>query len=191
MSHPTAPAEIGADEFAERRNRAPREAAAQLGFDCLLVCARAAAVRLDRYADVMYLTNHYSAFPFIPDLEGKLDRPGRISFVIVPAAGDALLLTDIHCGPEVAMPKDQIVVSGLMLEAVADALRQRGFRAGEDRTGRQRHPLGRDVREDPGGAARGELGARRPRFWPSCGRSRRRAKSGACARAAKDRLAHH
>jgi Xaa-Pro aminopeptidase len=124
MSHVMSPAEIGADEFATRRARVAT-AAGREGLDCLLVCARGGGA-LDRYADVMYLTNHYSAFPFIPDLEGKWTGRAH-SFVIVPASGDPLLLTDMPCGPEVAIPREQVVVSGLMLEAVGEALRQRGL----------------------------------------------------------------
>src|SRR5271166_2812291 len=62
------PTVIAIDEFALRRARAAAAARRQ-GLDCLLVCGRGGGA-LDRYADVMYLTNHYSAFPFIPDLAG-------------------------------------------------------------------------------------------------------------------------
>jgi Xaa-Pro aminopeptidase len=118
-------AEIAASEFAERRTRAAEEARS-IGLDALLVCARGGGA-LDRYADVMYLANHYSAFPFIPDLEGKWTGRAH-SFVILPASGDALLLTDM---PAVAgqsgLRPEQIVVSGLVIEALIESLRNTGL----------------------------------------------------------------
>jgi Xaa-Pro aminopeptidase len=74
----------------------------------------------------MYLTNFYSAFPFIPDLEGSWTGRSH-SFVILPAIGDPVLIADMPCGVEVAMPKSQIVFSALMLEAVGETIRKLGF----------------------------------------------------------------
>ena len=65
----------------------------------------------------MYLTNHYSSFPFIPDVEGKWTGRAH-SFLVLPASGDPVLVTDVPVGEEVAMPKDQIVVSDLTIEVM-------------------------------------------------------------------------
>ena len=63
-------------EYAQRRERL-RALAAERGLDGLLVVSRGAN-GADWGADIVYLTNHYSAFPQIPD------RPGRWSGVASP-----------------------------------------------------------------------------------------------------------
>ena len=73
VAKPTVPAE----EFAERRRRAAAAARAR-GLAGLLVCSRGGGT-LDRYADVLYLKNFYTHFPFIPDFEGTWSEIGRAS----------------------------------------------------------------------------------------------------------------
>ncbi len=54
---------IGADEFRERQARA-RRAVADGGFDAAVVYSRGGAC-VDQYADVLYLTGHYSQQPYV------------------------------------------------------------------------------------------------------------------------------
>ena len=84
--------DIPATEFAERRERL-LEAAREKGLDGLLICSRGGGA-LDRYGDIMYLTNHYSPFPYIPDLPNAWSGRAH-SFLVLPASGDATLIVDI------------------------------------------------------------------------------------------------
>ncbi len=113
--------EIPADEFAARRTKAVARAR-ELGLDGLLVCARGGGA-LDRYADLMYLTNHYSPFPFIPDLDGSWTGRAH-SFLVLPVDADPTLVIDVPYVTEVAMPESQIIVADLVIEAVCDVLRK-------------------------------------------------------------------
>ena len=124
MTLGTAKTAIPAAEFLARRARAV-EGARRASLDALLVCARGGGA-LDRYADVMYLTNHYSSFPFIPDLQGKWSGRGH-SFVVLSASGDALLLTDMPIAGEAGLRQDQIATSGLVIEALIESLRKKGL----------------------------------------------------------------
>lgn len=124
MSQVAAKAPIQPEEFAGRRIAAAK-AARQAGLDGLLVCSRGGGT-LDRYADVMYLTNHYSSFPFIPDVEGKWTGRAH-SFLVLPVMGEPVLVTDVPVSEEVAMPKAQVVVSDLAIEATIEALRAAGL----------------------------------------------------------------
>ena len=75
---PVSPAcDISAAEFAERRRRAAAKAKAA-GHLGLLVCGRGGGA-VDRYGDITYLSNHYSSFPYIPDVEGKWTGRARFS----------------------------------------------------------------------------------------------------------------
>jgi len=124
MSQVAAKAPIPPEEFAGRRAAATK-AARQAGLDGLLVCSRGGGT-LDRYADVMYLTNHYSSFPFIPDVEGKWTGRAH-SFLVLPVNGDPILVTDVSVGDDVAMPTAQVAVSDLTIEATVEALRAKGL----------------------------------------------------------------
>ena len=113
--------EIPSAEFEQRRRRAI-EAARQQGFDGLVVCARGGG-SLDRYGDVMYLTNHYSSFPYIPDLPGAWTGRAH-SFLIMPAGGEPTLIVDIPSIEQVRLPADRIVIADLVIEDTADILRR-------------------------------------------------------------------
>jgi Xaa-Pro aminopeptidase len=122
-------------EFAERRERARRAAAAR-GLDALVVVARGGG-SLDRYGDVMYLTNHYSPFPFIPDLPGAWSGRAH-SALILPVGADPTLVIDIPSTADLRMPEGQIVVTDLVTEtlierlAAADLQKARVGRVGGD-----------------------------------------------------------
>ena len=128
MSAAVVMSKIPSTEFAQRRQRAAGATRAA-GLDALLICGRGGGA-LDRYADVMYLANHYSSFPFIPDLDGKWTGRGH-SFVILPASGDALLLTDMPAAGDAGLRQEQIVISGLVTEAVIEGLRKQGLTKGK------------------------------------------------------------
>lgn len=124
MTNGTAAAEIGAEEFAGRRARAT-EGARTAGLDALLVCSRGGGT-IDRFANVVYLTNFYTSFPYIPDRPG--DWTGRAhSFVILPVDGPPRLIADLPYLNEVRMPSDGIVVTDDVLASVIDEMRRAGL----------------------------------------------------------------
>ncbi|MBT4038944.1 MAG: aminopeptidase P family protein [Rhodospirillales bacterium] len=114
-------------EFAERRERARAMAEAK-GMDGLLVCARGGGT-LDRYGDVLYLSNYYSPFPYIPDLAGNWTARAH-AFVILPVKGDPILITDVPNDGRIAMPPECIVYTDLVLESVVEALKSAGLENG-------------------------------------------------------------
>ena len=117
---------ISSEEFAERRRRA-REGAAAAGLDGLLVCARGGG-SLDRYGDVFYLTNHYSSFPFIPDVPGAWTGRAH-SFLVLPRDDEGTMVVDLPYVEGIAMPRERIVVTDLVTESTVEALRG-AFRRG-------------------------------------------------------------
>jgi Xaa-Pro aminopeptidase len=117
---------IGFVEFADRRLRVV-EAAREKGLVGVLVCARGGGA-LDRYGDVMYLTNHYSPFPYIPDLPGAWTGRAH-SFLLLPVDGDPTLVVDVPSIELIRMPQKQIIVVDLVTEAVLEAARK-AFRKG-------------------------------------------------------------
>lgn len=127
MNQVVARIDISPAEFAARRAKAVAGARAQ-GLDGLVVCGRGGGA-LDRYADLMYLTNHYSPFPFIPDLKGEWTGRAH-SFLLLPCTGDPLLIVDVPYFEPIAMPLGQIVMTDLVIESVCDALRTTGLAAG-------------------------------------------------------------
>lgn len=87
MTKPIVPAE----EFAQRRDRAVA-AAKRKGLDALLVCSRGGGT-LDRYADILYLTNYYPFFPYIPDFKDNWSARAH-SFLVLPIEGARDLIID-------------------------------------------------------------------------------------------------
>src|SRR2546426_4545627 len=83
---------IPAEEYAERRRRL-RGLAADRGLDGVLVLSRGAN-GADWGADVVYLTNHYSAFPQIPDRPGQWSGRGH-SALVMPADADGTLVVEV------------------------------------------------------------------------------------------------
>ena len=119
---------IPASEFAGRRAKAARAARGR-GFRGLLVCARGGGTA-DRYGDVMYLTNFYTAFPFIPDRPPDWSARAH-AFVLLPADGPEALVADMGVAPDWQVPIDDIVVAADMIEALSRELAARGMGAGE------------------------------------------------------------
>lgn len=79
-------------EFGERRAELRRRVA-ERGLDGVLVVSRGAN-GADWGADVVYLTNHYSPFPQIPDLPPVWSGRGSAA-VVMPADEDASLVVEI------------------------------------------------------------------------------------------------
>ena len=75
-------------EFSQRRQRA-LDLARRDGLQGLLVFARGGGT-LDRYADVYYLTNFYTPYPFIPDLAGNWSARAHTSFILPTDADPGL-----------------------------------------------------------------------------------------------------
>jgi len=111
-------------EFAERRRRAA-DGARRLGLDALLVGGRGGGT-LDRYGDVMYLTNHYTSFPYIPDLPGSWTGRAH-AFLVLPVGGRPTLVIDVPYVDELALPRDEIVIADLVIEDTIAALKAAGL----------------------------------------------------------------
>lgn len=111
---------IPADEFAERRRRAI-EAAKARKLDGLLVVSRGGGT-LDRYADVLYLTNFYTHFPFIPDFEGSWSARAH-TFLILPVAEAPELIIDVPDDGRIRLADGKITYSDFVLDGAIEALR--------------------------------------------------------------------
>jgi len=112
---------IAPAEFAERR-RGAVEHATREGLRGLLVFSRGGGT-LDRYADVLYLTNYYTPFPFIPDLPGNWTARAHTSFTL-PVDGESTLVIDSPNDGRIALPAEQIVYTDFVLEDTIKALRK-------------------------------------------------------------------
>lgn len=118
---------IATEEFAARRSVAV-EAAGKAGFDALLVCSRGGGC-LDRYADVMYLTNFYTSFPYTPDLDGEWTARAH-AFLILPVGADPHLVIDMPDLGQIRLEDGRTTYTNLVLEGTVAALRQAGLAAG-------------------------------------------------------------
>jgi Xaa-Pro aminopeptidase len=115
------PAVIAKAEFVERQ-AAARAATREAGFDALLICARGGGA-VDRYGNVMYLTNFYSSFPFIPDRSPDWSARGH-PFVLIPADGPTLLIVDMAVNRH-DVQADDVIVADDMVPALVGALKER------------------------------------------------------------------
>ncbi len=118
---------IPAQEFAERRRRAAAMAKAA-GLRGLVVASRGGG-SLDRYGDVMYLTNFYTLFPYIPDLAGNWNARAH-TFLVLSAEGEARLVVDCAYDDTVALEGSEIIRADLVIEGVIGAMRQLGLDQG-------------------------------------------------------------
>jgi Xaa-Pro aminopeptidase len=115
---------IPAAEYGERRERL-RQAAAERGLDGVLVVSRGAA-GADWGGDVLYLTNHYSAFPQIPDRPGRWSGRGHAG-VVMPVDEDGTLVVEIPDWREDLVAIDDVRVSLDLWAGLAETLRSRGL----------------------------------------------------------------
>lgn len=120
VAKPTVPAE----EFAERRRRAVAAAKAR-GLAGLLVCSRGGGT-LDRYADVLYLTNFYTHFPFIPDFEGNWSARAH-TFLILPVDEVPELVIDVPDDGRIRLADGRVTYSDFVLDDAVKALETAGL----------------------------------------------------------------
>lgn len=111
-------------EFASRRTEAAALARAQ-GLDGLIVVSRGGGT-LDRYGDVLYLTNFYTSFPFIPDLPGSWTGRAH-AFFILSTEGASHLVIDCPNDGRIALATNEIERSDLVIESVVTALKRMGL----------------------------------------------------------------
>lgn len=121
------PGGVAPAEYAERRARL-RVAARERGLDGVLVVSRGAN-GADWGADVVYLTNHYSAFPQIPDRAGKWSGRGHAGLVM-PVSEDGTLVVEIPDWREDLVQIDDVQVSLDLWAGLAAALERRGLGGG-------------------------------------------------------------
>jgi Xaa-Pro aminopeptidase len=118
---------IAAAEYAERRERL-RRLASERSLDGLLVVSRGAN-GADWGADVVYLTNHYSAFPQIPDRPGQWSGRGHAGLVM-PVGEDGTLVVEVPDWREDLVAIDDVQVSLDLWAGLAEALQSRGLAGG-------------------------------------------------------------
>ena len=122
----TAVPTIAPAEFRERQRHAV-EAAAEQGFDALVVWSRG-GTSVDFYGDVMYLTNHHSPFP--PNQDTAQWSGRSFSALVLPVDAESTLVVDL---PD--PPLDQIYVQDVrptlrVPQETARVLREKGLTSG-------------------------------------------------------------
>ncbi len=120
--------EISGAEFAERRAKATTQAR-ERGLKGLLVCSRGGGTT-DRYGDVMYLTNFYTAFPYIPDRAPDWTARAH-AFVLLPVDGDEVLVCDTAVKEDWHVPIDDIVVAPDMIKSLVAELKSHDLAEGD------------------------------------------------------------
>lgn len=115
-------------EYKERQEKFRKEAE-ERGFEGLLVWSRSGS-NLDRYADVFYLANHYSHFPYLPDNPPSWTGKGH-SAVVLPVEGDPVLLVDApFYRDDLVMIDDQRVGEDL-LELAVETMKEKKLLKGK------------------------------------------------------------
>lgn len=114
-------------EFVDRRTEL-RERIAERGLDGVLVVSRGAN-GADWGADVVYLTNHYSPFPQIPDRPPVWSGRGLSAFVM-PANEDGTLVVEIPDWREDLVVAQDVRVSLDLWAGTVAAMRDRGLASG-------------------------------------------------------------
>jgi Xaa-Pro aminopeptidase len=115
---------ITPEEFASRRQRAVA-AAKQRGLAGLLVASRGGGT-LDRYGDVLYLTNFYTHFPFIPDFEGSWSARAH-TFLVLPVDEVPELLIDVPDDGRIRLADGKVNYSDFVLDDTIAALKRAGL----------------------------------------------------------------
>jgi Xaa-Pro aminopeptidase len=111
----------------EYRGRAARvaEEAMKRGLAATLVWSKGGGT-VDRYADVLYLTNHYTQFPHIPDLAPHWAGRAHMA-ALVTREGETILFSDISDWRRDIVVADRVVVSLDLPKAIADTLAELGL----------------------------------------------------------------
>jgi Xaa-Pro aminopeptidase len=116
--------EIAESEYRERAARVAGEATRR-GLAATLVWSKGGGT-LDRYADVLYLTNHYTQFPHIPDLAPHWAGRAHMA-CLVTSEGETILFSDISDWRRDIVVADRVVVSLDLPKAIADTLAELGL----------------------------------------------------------------
>lgn len=115
---------IKAAEFRERQN-CVRRRCVELKLDGAIVWSRGGAF-VDMYADVLYLTNHYSQQPYAGD-EAGIGEGRSHGVVVIPVDGPTYLVVDTtYWRPDLAI-YDEVLMSTHVPTAAAEALRRSGL----------------------------------------------------------------
>jgi Xaa-Pro aminopeptidase len=115
---------IPTSEFAERRSRL-RELSAQRDLDGVLVVSRGANGP-DWGGDVLYLTNHYSGFPQIPDVPPRWSGRGLSAFVMPKDEEGTLIVETPEWRPDLVVVDDVRLHLDLWA-GIVSVLRDRGL----------------------------------------------------------------
>lgn len=121
MSEPTV-------EYQSRWKRAHAESAAR-GLDGLVVWSRGGAT-VDAYADVLYLSNHYSPFPLVSDILPHWSGRAH-SALIIPNGEEPTLLVDIPDWRRDLVAVEDVRFALDLPAAVADVLREKRLDAAQ------------------------------------------------------------
>mgnify|MGYP000849799528 CR=1 FL=1 len=70
---------------------------------------------LDRYGDVLYLTNFYTHFPFIPDFEGSWSARAH-TFLVLPVDEPPELLIDVPDDGRIRLAEGKVSYSDFVLD---------------------------------------------------------------------------
>jgi Xaa-Pro aminopeptidase len=117
---------IAPEEFWERQEAA-RRAAAERGLDGLAVWSRGGGP-IDMSADVVYLANHYSQQPYMPDHVGI--GSGRSHGVLVlPVKGPSILVVDVPWWRKDLVVADDVRPGNDVTALAVDAMRSAGLDA--------------------------------------------------------------
>jgi len=111
--------EISPDEYRQRARRLAEEASAR-GLQAVLAWSKGGGT-VDRYADVLYLTNHYTQFPHIPDLPPYWAGRGHAA-CLVTKEGEAILLSEIADWRRDLVTADRVIVDLDLTRAVGNLL---------------------------------------------------------------------
>ena len=114
---------VTAAEYVERQRRAAAAAGKQ-GLDALLVCSRGGGT-VDRYANIYYLANYYSAFPYVTDRRPDWSMRGH-PFLLLPSEGKPQLIADTTVRPS-DVPVEDVLTSDDVIRAVIQAVQMRGL----------------------------------------------------------------
>ena len=115
---------IPREEYKQRQEKC-RKAAVDLGFNALMVWSRGGGT-VERYADVLYLANHYSQYPYTPNLFPYYSARGH-SAVIIPVDSEPLLLVDIPYYRRDLVMVDDVRNDANLLQLAVNVLKEKGL----------------------------------------------------------------
>ncbi len=124
FSQPIDRTEVSADEYRLRARRLADEATAR-GLEGVVVWSKGGGT-VDRYADILYLTNHYTQFPHIPDLPPYWAGRGHAACVVTHEA-ETILISDIADWRRDIVVADRVVVDLDLTRGIAGVLAELGL----------------------------------------------------------------